>query len=364
MKKAKDMSHIWLFIGDNNKIQSAINSGKRKIIGTDDFQEVFVDVKDIDFAIDEIKSMPLFTSTKVILLTAASKVIAAQVVDAIYDMPSSNYLFIITEGIDKRSKLFKDLNKAGNIVIKDRIESSDIKDITHWCQRYVVDNKCSIHDDAIVLLLDRIGGHEGKDGSKVKFFVDLYALGNELDKLFLYIGDNDVITKNDVDIVVASSGDRSIYDINTAVFKSDVKKALHVLHQVLDSQKNISQTLSFVNSLLYNLSNTYKALLFMKSLQEKGIYSKDIVTISNSVLHSRITSPTKGDDGDFKAYRYSLPQLYAISNGLSNISMNDIYKGIVCINDVYSKVRDTQGVKNTALMMELLVVSLCKKEII
>lgn len=337
----------WLY-GDYNRIQKKLQS-KFKELEIPSELIVNLDKKDMEIIniIDEIKICSLFSDRKAVIIRNVDKELSDEIV-GVLPIPQANFVFLISETVDKRLKLYKVLNKHKSVIGFDKFDYRDSKGqekIVQYCRSYIEGHGKKIQKDAINLLLDKIGGIQYKEGGKINLSVNFRKIDSELEKLLIF--DEEIISKKIVDDLIDSSGERNIFDINNAIFNKNTEKAIYVFNQVIRNS-NESKINIFCNSVLFNLANTYKALLYMKVISKKSGSKKELVNSAFNVLLYNISNsgPT----------RFSYPQLYAISNLIDKVSINKLYNGIVNLNLAYDKIRSNINYKKE--MVEILIICL------
>lgn len=343
------MKNIYWLHGDYNRIQKKLKSKFKELeISSDSIIEF--NKKDVEIIniIDEIKICSLFNDQKAVVIKNVDKELSDKIIEVL-PIPKANFVFLISETIDKRLKLYKVLNKSNNVIGFDKFDYGDNKSqekIVQYCNAYVKKYGKKIKKDAIYLLLDKVGGIQYKDSGKTNISVNFKKIDSELDKLLIF--DEDIIDKEIVDDLIESSGERNIFDINNAIFDKNTQKAIRVFYQVIKNS-NDNKANIFYNGLLFNLTNTYKALLYMKIISmQKRCNKKELVNNAFNILHYSISK-----NGEV---RFSYPQLYAISNLLNKVSINRLYNGIVNLNLAYDKIRSNINYKKEVI--EILIIGL------
>ncbi len=135
---------------------------------------------------------------------------------------SANCLAIFFAKVDKRVKAIKELIKLGVEITCDNLRGATLE---RWVGDYVRMEGYTFKQEALVRFLDRVGD-------------DLGLITQELEKIFLYIGDTKVITITDVDSITTIVPSRleqgAIFEMVDAIAAKKQPQALAVLHQLMD----------------------------------------------------------------------------------------------------------------------------------
>jgi DNA polymerase III subunit delta len=86
---------------------------------------------------------------------------------------------------------------------------------------------------------------------------DMLSVSNELEKLILYVGEKKRITLGDVETMVLSAKQRSLYELTDAISSKDTARALSVLESMLSSGDGDEAAIGHV----YMLSRTFRQML-------------------------------------------------------------------------------------------------------
>lgn len=111
------------------------------------------------------------------------------------------------------------------------------------------------------------------DNMTARYFVEcvgtnMQDLINEIRKLIEYVGQNEIITKKEIDLLTIKQMDSVIFDLTDNLGKKDIKKAIEVL-------KNLIYEREPIQKILITLYNHFKKLYIVKIAEE---YRKDVAT--------------------------------------------------------------------------------------
>lgn len=150
---------------------------------------------------------------------------------------------------EKQTELFKNLTKKPNIFQK--FENLEGVKLENWVREEVVKREKKIENKALKKLIEYTGGN-------------LWRIINEIEKLVLYSLDKEIISENEVDLLVKEEISLNIFHTVDALAKRDKKTALRLLYQHLAQKENENYLLTMF---VYHFRN----LLRVKDLAEKGI---------------------------------------------------------------------------------------------
>lgn len=138
------------------------------------------------------------------------------------NMPEySHVIFTTTEKVDKRRKIYKALEKNGAAVEMTPLKP---KDVRSWLTMKLADMKKKMAPDALEHLMAMVS---------LMPQVSLGFLDNELEKISLYIGDDQVISYKALTNVLSAVPEISAFVMLDAVSQRQVQKALKLLGEQL-----------------------------------------------------------------------------------------------------------------------------------
>jgi DNA polymerase-3 subunit delta len=125
-------------------------------------------------------------------------------------------LILATEKQDFRLKFYKELKEIG-----EAIEFRPLYDnqIPSWIERRARIYKKKIAPEGAQILQEIAGN-------------SLPTLDNEIRKLITYVGEREIIKKEDVEVVAGASLTNNVFQLNEAVGERDLKKAISILNNL------------------------------------------------------------------------------------------------------------------------------------
>ena len=139
------------------------------------------------------------------------------------DMPESSYIIFVTkEKADKRRKIYKAVEKAGAVLEAEAVKAWNINE---WLQGKLQSMNRKMDREATAYFTGVVGMMQQ---------ISLGYLDGELDKLLLY-SQRPVISKQDLKEVFSGLPEVSLFALMDAVSERNVRKALLLLRQLLES---------------------------------------------------------------------------------------------------------------------------------
>lgn len=94
---------------------------------------------------------------------------------------------------------------------------------------------------------------------------------NEIDKLSIYLGEKKSITLDDVAAVVGMSKEYTVFELQKAIGKKDIRHATEIMERMLDA----GQSVPFI---IVMLTSYFITLLKLADLQKKGVSQQGLAT--------------------------------------------------------------------------------------
>lgn len=192
------------------------------------------------------------------LLLTKNKKIQEEIEQKISKIPENSLVVFYEDGVpDKRSSLFKKLNKPKN---SQNFELLEHNDLIIWTQKEFEKNQVSIDRFSLEKLVSLTGP-------------DLWRLFSEINKLSSY---GKKITVKEIDLLVKSNTQTNIFALIDFLQQKDTKKACSELEKILNSGENEIYILTMI---VYGMRN----LVIVKDMLEKKLSISQIQT--NSGIH-------------------------------------------------------------------------------
>lgn len=198
-------------------------------------------------------------------------------------------VFETGRGVDKRRKLYKEIDRAGVALECTRLKPQEL---VKWLAKQAAEEGCSLHRDAAEELLARCGR-------------DMYGLYNEVKKLACYAGTGNMIGPGMVRELVAGRVEENIFEVVDAVGEKDCLRALAGIRNLLLQKQQPQQITGMV-------ARQFRLLLQVQSMADRGYNREQIIAALK--MHPYVYQ---------KIYRqrnnFATGQLVHIINGLTDL---------------------------------------------
>ena len=224
---------------------------------------------------------PMFAERQVILLKEAQMMRDINKLEGYIEKPLSSTIFVVSykeKKVDGRSRLAKLLKEKGAILTTKKLYDNQLPE---WTSELVANKGYAIHQKALLLLVDHIGN-------------DLSRIENEVDKLLVNLGDRKTISEDDVEKYVGVSKEYNPFELQNALAKKDVAKAIRIVNYFEANPK--AAPIQLVLPALYNLfSKTY--MIFGQNSNDEKAVAMNIGVNSFFVKDYMLTARNYGPQG-------------------------------------------------------------------
>ncbi|MDD7738680.1 MAG: DNA polymerase III subunit delta [Fusicatenibacter sp.] len=248
--KNQDYKRAYLFYGDEEYLKNQYkNRLKNALVPEDDtmnfsrFEGKGTDSRQV---IDLAETMPFFAERRVILMenTGFFKNKADEMADYLANLPDYLVLLFVEEEVDKRSRMYKALQKCGRAV---EFVTQDEKTLMTWILGMLKKEGKKITRPDMELFLEKTG-------------TDMGNIAMELEKLQSYTMGREIITAKDIEAVCTTQITNRIFDMIRAVTEKKQRKALELYYDLL-SLKEPPMRILFLLARQFNLLLQVKELL-------------------------------------------------------------------------------------------------------
>lgn len=264
--KTGKFKQVYLLFGEENYLKKQYKDRLTKaLISEEDtmnyayYEGKGIDVREI---IDLAETMPFFSERRLIVIENSGffKNATPELAEYMKDIPETTYFVFVETELDKRSKLFKAVKDKGRIV---ELARQDEKTLARWIYGNVKKEGKQITESSIYYLLSKCG-------------TDMENLQKEMEKLFCYTLDKEVIQIEDIDAICTTQITNEIFDMVNAVAEKKQKRALDRYYDLLALKEPAMR-------ILYLLSRQFRLLMEVKEMTGQGYDKKSIA--SKSGLH-------------------------------------------------------------------------------
>lgn len=203
-----------------------------------------------------ILSFPMMASRRVVIVKDCEEIQdgpAGVLLPLLVSPPETTTAVFVCGKVDGRRKFFATLRKYARVV---EFKPLRERDVLTWVQDRLDAEGKRPTQEALRLLHERLG-------------TDLGIASGEIAKLLSFVGDREAIGREDVDQVVGSVGDASVFDLTDAVGARDAGRALVALRRVLEGGERGT-------GILWQLTRHFHTLMKVRICKEARVAVKDL----------------------------------------------------------------------------------------
>lgn len=217
--------------------------------------------------IEQLEMFPFLSEHKVVVVRGFEQFNIkdkTKIAEYIHNIPSSSILIVHCQAIDLRTKLFKAFDKYTTISAK---QPAGYWDIEKWLTAELRRLGVSSSQDTISLFSSKIEA-------------DYYTAYNELEKILIYVGNKNVITREDVEMCMENNRANSVFELQNAIGSRNKKKALSILHNYLEAEEGKNSIL-----LIVMLTRFFQIIWKIKYLKFSGYSVSEIQSSHINEVH-------------------------------------------------------------------------------
>jgi DNA polymerase-3 subunit delta len=174
--------------------------------------------KDADWAsiINACRRYPMFAERQVVLLKEAQQMRDIIKLEPYIQQPLVSTVFVVSykdKKVDGRSKLAKLLKEKGELLSTKKMYENQLPE---WVTELLQSKGLSINQKALSLLIDHIGN-------------DLVRIKSEVEKIQINLGTRKAIHEDDVEKYVGISKEYNAFELQAALVRKDLSKALRII---------------------------------------------------------------------------------------------------------------------------------------
>lgn len=177
----------------------------------------------IDSIISSADTLPFMADKRLVLVKNSElfqnikKDEAEKMRQYLNDIPESTCIVFIENEVDKRNKLYKVIQSIGHIV---EFTAPKENELVTWLQREFKNSNKSIETKVAIYMLRAVG-------------TNMELLINETQKLIAYKYNDNIITKEDIDLICVKSLEAKIFDMLDAMGNKNATKALEIYNNMI-----------------------------------------------------------------------------------------------------------------------------------
>ena len=225
--------------------------------------------------IDLAETLPFFADRRIIFLenTQLFKGGGEQMAEYLENQNETSLFIFVESEIDKRSKLFKQVQAKGSVI---EFAIQDEKILKRWIGNLLTKEGKKITENTVNLFLSKTG-------------TDMENIYMELEKLICYCMDKEVITNEDVEEICTARITNHIFDMVHAIGENNHKQALTLYYDLIALKEPPMR-------ILFLIARHCNILLQIKELKGKGYDNKQIgekVGIPSFTVNKYLAQATK-----------------------------------------------------------------------
>ena len=209
--------------------------------------------------IDLAETLPFFAERRVILVENSGffKNSCDDLAEYLLEPAVSTCFLFVEEEVDKRSKMYKAVAKAGKAV---EFGTQNEELLTRWILSRLKKENKNITGNVMQLFISKTG-------------TDMGNIDRELEKLLCYTMGRDVIKAEDVEAITTEQVTNKIFDMVNAIAEHEQKKALDFYYDLLTLKEPPMR-------ILFLITRQFQILMSLKDMGSKGF---DQSTIASKV---------------------------------------------------------------------------------
>ena len=303
--RADNINEVYLLSGTEYFIIEQFKISLIDVVKGDDVEDITtydlleVSIQDV---IADAETIPFFSDKKIIfahhpnfLKAKAEKTSITHDIKALEQYLEQPVPFTVLvliapyEKLDKRKGITKKLHKQAKVVDCQPLQEQALR---RWMNQIAKSLQITLTEEASLLL-------------ESEFQTNLYMLQKEMEKLALYVGQGNTVTKEIADEVISPSKDYNALQLVDAVLKRDLHQAIKIFK---DLEKMNEEPIGLIALLAYQ----FRVIFQVKLLKDKG-YSLQRIQ-SEVKVHPYVVKLAVQRSGAFHQDR-----LKSIINELTNV---------------------------------------------
>ena len=305
--KSGQLKQVYILYGEDAYPRSQYKDKlKTALLGDGDAMNFhYFEGKDVrsQEVIDLAQTMPFLAERRVIMLENSGLFShggedLAEYMSAI--SPTAYFVFV-EPTVDKRSKLYKAATAKGRAI---EFKAQDETTLKRWILGLLKKENKNITERDLNLFLDKTGS-------------DMENIRGELEKLFCYCMEKDVITAQDIEAVCTKQVSSQIFDMINAVAERRQKAAMDLYYDLLTLKEPPMR-------ILFLITRQFNLLLQVKELRNKGFDANTIgekVGLAGFIARKYAAQAAKFKEADLRS---ALTDCVETEEAVKTGRMNDV----------------------------------------
>lgn len=247
--KKDSFSPAYLLYGEESYLKKQYKQKLRNALGEpEDLMNVaYYEGKNINpkEIINLAQTLPFFAERRLIIIENSGifKSACEDLASYMKNIPETTYFIFVEEEIDKRSKMYKEVNKIGNVVEFKRQSDSILE---KWILARLKRENKKITESVLRLFMEKVGN-------------DMENIDKELEKLFCYTLQKETITIEDIEAVCVEQTTGKIFQMVDNIAEKKQKQALELYYDLITLREPPIR-------ILYLIARHFQILLQVKEL--------------------------------------------------------------------------------------------------
>ncbi|WP_274365784.1 DNA polymerase III subunit delta [Paenibacillus thermotolerans] len=222
----------------------------------------------LEQVLDDAETPPFLAPTKLVIASGAQFLTGGkdtskaehrmELLQKYLESPSDTAIVVFTvhaEKLDERKKIVKALKQADAVISFAPMSPSEL---AAWVGKKATGRGVRIDDDAVQALLERVGGNAA-------------ALAAEIEKMSLFVGSGNVITRSTVDELTVRTTEQNVFLLVEEIAKLRPERAMTILHDLLKEKEEPIKLLALI-------VRQFRMMLGSKELQRQGFSQAQIAS--------------------------------------------------------------------------------------
>ncbi|MBA2762959.1 MAG: DNA polymerase III subunit delta [Segetibacter sp.] len=226
--------------------------------------------------INACRRYPMFAERQVVLLKEAQQMKDIDKLEGYVINPLHSTVFVVAykdKKIDGRTNFARALKKNGELFQSKKIYESQLPE---WAKGMVLAKGFDITPQALQLLIDHIGN-------------DLNRMENEVEKVWINLGTKKKIDADDIEKYVGISKEFNAFELQTAIAKKDLAKAIRIIQYFHANPK--AAPIQLILPAIYSYFSKIYSIFSLDDKSEngvKGLFSNNFYAAKDGLAAAKI----------------------------------------------------------------------------
>lgn len=249
---------VYLLYGEEDYLKKQYKEKfKKAICGEDTMNYSYFDGKNTNIReiIDISETLPFFAPKRLIVVenTGFLKSTNDELADYIKEIPETTIILFVETEIDKRNKVYKSIKDTGYIC---EMQRQTTQALEKWLLGILNANNKKITAPTLLNFIEKVGQ-------------DMDNISNEVEKLICYVGDRQVIEKEDIEAICTEQITSKVFDMIDALGYKNRTRALDIYYDLISNKEAPLM-------ILYMITRQFNIMLQIMELKAQGLDSKGI----------------------------------------------------------------------------------------